>query len=94
VLVEAARRACPLLHAHWRDLLHEAVAVGQPGLVDVGYVSAPTVDFSRSVLEALPSGLAVAPLLATPRNSHLARVIMRGRPRTIPPWLLRPGYAM
>ena len=93
VLAEAARRACPSLHAHWQDLLWQAVAEEQPRLVEVGYASAPTVDFSRSVLEPLPSGLAVAPLLVTPRNSHPARVAMPGCPWTVPPWLLRPGYA-
>jgi mannose-1-phosphate guanylyltransferase len=93
VLAEAARRACPSLDAHWRDLLHEAVAKEQPRLVELGYASAPTVDFSQSVLEPLPSGLAVAPLLEAPRNSHPARVTMPERVRTVPPWLLRPGYA-
>ncbi len=94
VLAQAARRACPWLDAHWRSIVHQAVVEGRPALLDDGYASAPTVDFSRSVLEVLPSGLTVAPLLEWPRDGHPDLVMRPRNSRFASSWLLRPGYAM
>ena len=91
VLAETIRRTCPRIDAHWREAVQRAVIEDRLTLPGEAYVSAPTADFSRAVLERLPSGLAVVPLavstddrafLKTPRGVGI-----------VPDWLLRPGYA-
>lgn len=94
VLAEAARRACPCLDTHWRSIIHQAVVEGRPALLDNGYASAPTVDFSRSVLEVFPSGLTVAPVLEGSRKGLPDPVVAPRRSRIASSWLFRPGYAM
>jgi hypothetical protein len=93
ILAAAAGVACPQLEAHWRHGLNRAVVEDRPSIPDEMYASAPIIDFSRAVLERLPSNLAVVPLPLVPRDYAPHESTPHGA-LIHASWRLRPGYTM
>jgi hypothetical protein len=61
-LLALIRLALPDLYRAFEPVRRSLGTVGEAAAVDVVYCGLPTIDFSRSVLEARPGNLAVLPV--------------------------------